>query len=132
MRMSDWSSDVCSSDLQGRLYGGFTRGYHARWVDAYGIKEGVGATTPDNVKARDQQDARNRSLFEEGVRVIKKAWTNDVFDHKGDNWQFPPEGGSGGHPAYAKYGKGQDADGIVRQIGIAPRCYQDQIGRAHV
>src|SRR3546814_9188965 len=23
------------------------------------------------------------------------------------------------------YGKGQDADGIVRQIGIAPRCYQD-------
>src|SRR3546814_3516944 len=81
------------------------------------------------------------SLFEEGVRVIKKAWTNDVFDHKGDNWQFPPEGGSGGHPAYAKYGKGQDADGIVRQIGIAPRCYQDphppiyggfEIGRAHV
>src|SRR3546814_16708986 len=69
--------------LQGRLYCGFTRGYHARWVDAYGIKEGVGATTPDNVKARDQQDARNRSLFEEGVRVIKKAWTNDVFDHKG-------------------------------------------------
>ena len=111
--------------LKGRLYCGFTRGYHARWVDAYGIKEGVGATTPDNVKARDQQDARNRSLFEEGVRVIKKAWTNDVFDHKGDNWQFPPEGGSGGHPAYAKYGKGQDADGIVRQIGIAPRCYQD-------
>ena len=25
--------------LQGRLYCGFTRGYHARWVDAYGIKE---------------------------------------------------------------------------------------------
>ena len=110
--------------LQGRLYCGFTRGYQARWVDAYGIKEGVGATTPDNVKARDDQDARNRSLFEEGVRVIKKAWTNDVFSHKGDNWQFPPEGGSGGHPAYAKYGKGQDAEGVVREIGIAPLTYQ--------
>src|SRR3546814_13570153 len=72
------------------------------------------------------------SLFEEGVRVIKKAWTNDVFDHKGDNWQFPPEGGSGGHPAYAKYGKGQDADGIVRQLGIAPRCYQDPQDRKSV
>jgi alkanesulfonate monooxygenase SsuD/methylene tetrahydromethanopterin reductase-like flavin-dependent oxidoreductase (luciferase family) len=59
------------------------------------------------------------------VRVIKKAWTSDVFSHKGENWQFPPEGGSTGHPAYAKYGKGQDEHGIVREIGIAPKCYQD-------
>jgi alkanesulfonate monooxygenase SsuD/methylene tetrahydromethanopterin reductase-like flavin-dependent oxidoreductase (luciferase family) len=110
--------------LKGRLYCGFTRGYHARWVDAYAAKEGVSATTPSNVKARDEQDARNRSLFEEGVRVIKKAWTNDVFSHSGENWQFPPPGGSTGHPAYAKYGKGQDADGIVRQIGIAPLPFQ--------
>lgn len=110
--------------LQGRLYVGFTRGYHARWVDSYAAKEGVSATTPDNVKARDEQDAKNRSLFEEGVRVIKKAWTNDVFSHKGDNWEFPPNGGSAGHPAYAKFGKGQDADGIVREIGIAPLPYQ--------
>ena len=111
--------------LQGRMYCGFTRGYHARWVDSYAAKEGVSATTPDNVKARDQQDARNRSMFEEGVRVVKKAWTNDVFSHKGENWEFPPNGGSAGHPAYAKFGKGQDADGIVREIGIAPRCFQD-------
>ncbi|HEY2398714.1 MAG TPA: LLM class flavin-dependent oxidoreductase [Steroidobacteraceae bacterium] len=110
--------------LKGRLYCGFTRGYHARWVDAYASKPGIGATTPDNVKARDEQDARNRSLFEESVRVIKKAWTNPVFSHKGENWQFPPEGGSAGHPAYAKWGMGQDRDGIVRQIGIAPLPYQ--------
>jgi len=48
-----------------------------------------------------------------------------VFSHKGENWQFPPNGGLAGHPAYAKFGKGQDADGIVREIGIAPRCFQD-------
>ena len=51
--------------------------------------------------------------------------TNTVFSHQGKHWEFPPAGGSAGHPAYAKFGQGQDADGIVRQIGIAPRCYQD-------
>jgi len=110
--------------LRGRLYVGFTRGYHARWVDSYAARPGVGATTPDNAKARDAQDELNREVFEEGVQVIKKAWTHDVFSHKGKHWEFPPGGGSAGHPAYAKFGKGQDADGIVRQIGIAPLCYQ--------
>ena len=111
--------------LQGRLWVGFTRGYHPRWVDSYAAIRGVGATGPQNVKARDEQDAMNREVFEESVEVIKKAWANDVFSHKGKHWEFPPNGGSVGHPAYAKFGKGQDADGIVRQIGIAPRCYQN-------
>lgn len=111
--------------LKGRLFVGFTRGYHARWVDSYAARPGVGATTPDNAKARDQQDALNREVFEESFAIIKQAWTNEVFSHQGRHWQFPPEGGSAGHPAYAKYGKGQDADGIVRAIGIAPHCYQD-------
>ena len=110
--------------LRGRLYVGFTRGYHARWVDSYAARPGVKSTTPDNVKARDQQDALNREVFEESFEIIKKAWANDVFSHQGKHWQFPPDGGSAGHPAYAKFGKGQDADGIVRQIGIAPRCFQ--------
>lgn len=110
--------------LNGRLYVGFTRGYHARWVDSYAARPGVSATTPDNAKARDAQDALNREVFEEAVQVIKKAWTNDVFSHKGLHWEFPPGGGSTGHPAYAKFGKGQDEDGVVRQIGIAPLTYQ--------
>jgi len=111
--------------LKGRLYVGFTRGYHARWVDSYAAVQGVRATTPDNAKARDAQDTMNREVFEESLQIIKKAWTSDVFSHHGKHWHFPPEGGSAGHPAYAKFGKGQDADGIVRKIGIAPRCYQD-------
>jgi alkanesulfonate monooxygenase SsuD/methylene tetrahydromethanopterin reductase-like flavin-dependent oxidoreductase (luciferase family) len=111
--------------LQGRLIVGFTRGYHARWVDSYAAIRGTSATTPDLAKARDEQDTLNREIFEESLQVIKKAWANDVFSHHGKHWQFPPDGGSAGHPAYASMGKGQDADGIVRQIGIAPRCYQD-------
>ncbi|MDH4549887.1 MULTISPECIES: LLM class flavin-dependent oxidoreductase [Pseudomonas] len=110
--------------LQGRLFVGFTRGYHARWVDSYAAIRGVSATTVDMVKSKDAMDELNREIFEESLQVIKKAWTNDVFSHKGKHWQFPPNGGSAGHPAYAEFGKGMDADGIVRQIGIAPLCYQ--------
>lgn len=110
--------------LQGRLMVGFTRGYHARWVDSLAARPGVGATTPANAKARDALDALNREVFEESMAVIKKAWASDVFSHQGKHWQFPPNGGSAGHPAYASMGKGMDADGIVREIGIAPKCYQ--------
>lgn len=110
--------------LNGRLYVGFTRGYQARWVDSYAARPGVGATTPDNAKAKDEQDQLNREVFEESLQVIKKAWMNDVFSHKGKHWEFPPNGGSAGHPAYAEFAKGMDSDGIVRQIGIAPRTLQ--------
>ncbi|WP_297837707.1 LLM class flavin-dependent oxidoreductase [Pseudomonas sp.] len=110
--------------LQGRLFVGFTRGYHARWVDSYAAIRGVSATTVDMVKSKDAMDELNREIFEESLQVIKKAWTNDVFSHKGKHWEFPPNGGSAGHPAYAEFGKGMDKDGIVRQIGIAPLCYQ--------
>lgn len=59
------------------------------------------------------------------MQIVKKAWTSETFSHKGKYWQFPPEGSEARHPAYDAYGKGTDSDGIVREIGIAPRCYQD-------
>jgi alkanesulfonate monooxygenase SsuD/methylene tetrahydromethanopterin reductase-like flavin-dependent oxidoreductase (luciferase family) len=111
--------------LKGRLFVGFTRGYHARWVDSYAAIRGTSATSPALAKARDDKDSINREIFEESVEVVKQAWLNETFSHYGKHWRFPPDGGSAGHPAYAEFGKGQDADGIVRQIGIAPRCYQD-------
>lgn len=110
--------------LKGRLNVAFTRGYHARWVDAYAAVKGVGCTQPANAKAKDAQDTFNREVFEESIQIIKKAWTSDVFSHHGKHWNFPPIDGSAGHPAYAKFGKGQDENGIVREIGIAPKCYQ--------
>jgi alkanesulfonate monooxygenase SsuD/methylene tetrahydromethanopterin reductase-like flavin-dependent oxidoreductase (luciferase family) len=111
--------------LQGRLFVGFTRGYHARWVDSYAAVRGIGATTPALAKSRDDQDTINREIFEESFQIIKEAWASDVFSFQGKYWQFPPDGGSAGHPGYAEFGKGQDEDGIVRKIGIAPHCFQD-------
>ncbi|MBA2813851.1 LLM class flavin-dependent oxidoreductase [Streptomyces sp. KM273126] len=111
--------------LQGRLIVGFTRGYHARWVDSYAAIRGIGATNVQHAKARDDQDATNREIFEESVQVLKKAWENELFSHKGKYWQFPPEGGSAGHPGYREFGRGMDENGMVQEIGIAPRPFQN-------
>ncbi|GAA4551266.1 LLM class flavin-dependent oxidoreductase [Pseudonocardia xishanensis] len=110
--------------LQGRHLVGFTRGFQARWVDSYAAFRGTTATTPDLARARDENDAMNREIFEESVRVVKTAWENETFSFSGKYWQYPPEIGSASHPAYETFGRGVGADGRVHEIGIAPRPYQ--------
>ena len=58
--------------LQGRLAVGFVRGYQDRWVANYAAVPGARATTPDNAKRKDEQDAINRKIFEEAVRIDPK------------------------------------------------------------
>ncbi|MCU1486525.1 MAG: luciferase-like protein [Actinomycetia bacterium] len=110
--------------LKGRLMVGFTRGYQPRWVGNYAAVPGVRATTPGAAKAREDSDTMNREIFEESVGIVKQAWLNATFSHKGKYWEFPPAEGLPGHPVYEAYGQGMDAEGVVREIGIAPRCYQ--------
>jgi alkanesulfonate monooxygenase SsuD/methylene tetrahydromethanopterin reductase-like flavin-dependent oxidoreductase (luciferase family) len=111
--------------LKGRLLVGFTRGYQGRWVDSYAAVPGVRATTPELARSRDTIDNMNREIFEESIQIVKKAWTQPTFSHKGKYWTFPPDGAGARHPAYAKYGAGVDEEGTVEEIGIAPHCYQD-------
>jgi len=111
--------------LKGRLNVGFTRGYQSRWVGSYAAVPGVNATTPDLAKGRDEVDNMNREIFEESLKIVKTAWLNSTFSYEGKYWQFPPKTGLTGHPAYEKYGAGMGEDGMVHEIGIAPRCYQD-------
>jgi alkanesulfonate monooxygenase SsuD/methylene tetrahydromethanopterin reductase-like flavin-dependent oxidoreductase (luciferase family) len=117
--------------LKGRLLVGFVRGYQARWVDSYAALRGVQSTSGELVKARDERDMMNREVFAESLRIVKTAWTNSTFSHKGKYWQFPPEGGTDGHPAYAKYGAGVGLDGRVEEVGIAPLCYQQPHPRVY-
>ena len=109
--------------LPGRLIVGFTLGYHARWVDADASVRGVDATNVLHAKAKNEQDATNREIFEESVGIVKKAWQNAMFSYKGKDWEYPPVGGWAGHPGYAEFGSGQDENGIVQEIGIAPRQF---------
>ena len=85
------AEDVAMMDhmLEGRLNVAFVRGYQARWVQNYGSLPGVEAVGHWNKKQA--SDLKNRRAFEESVAVIKKAWSNDTFSHRGEFWQFPPE-----------------------------------------
>ena len=65
--------------LQGRLFVGFTRGYHPRWVDSYAAIRGVQATGPQNSKSKDAQDALNREVFEESLAPIASTETRQAI-----------------------------------------------------
>ena len=105
---------------RGRAIAGFARGYQKRWADVLGQPYGVGATFSDE----SETDLRNRELFIEHYEIIKKAWTEDTFSYQGKQWRIPPEGLKFDHEAVRLYGKGLDEEGYVREIGIAPKCYQ--------
>lgn len=111
--------------LRGRLAVGFVRGYQDRWVANYAAVPGARATTPDNARRKDEQDGINRAIFEESVRIVKKAWTEPTFSYEGEFWTFPPKDLYQHHPIYGACGAGVDSDGHVTQIGIAPRPFQD-------
>ena len=87
---------------------------------------GVRATGPWN--RNEPEDEMNRELFEECVDIIKTAWERDTFSYKGKYWTFPAEEQHPhDHPVYYKYGQGVDANGAIREIGIAPKPLQQPI-----
>src|SRR4051812_22375453 len=106
--------------LQGRLAVGFVRGYQDRWVANYAAVPGARASTPDNAKRKDEQDAINRAIFEESVRIVKKAWTEPTFSWGGTCGTSPPKPLYRRPPIYTGGGAGADPGGRVTQTGSAP------------
>ncbi|RFU65128.1 LLM class flavin-dependent oxidoreductase [Peribacillus glennii] len=119
------AEDIAMLDqmTKGRAVFGMARGYQKRWADVLGQVYGVGATFSD----KSQSDARNRQLFDEHYKIIRKAWASETFSHKGDIWTIPPEGLEfAAHNAVRDYGRGMGEDGTIKEIGIAPKLYQNR------
>jgi len=110
--------------LKGRLGVGMVRGYQARWVQNYRIRPDLMAVGDWNRNT--EEDDINREYFKEFVEIVLKAWKNDTFSYKGKYWTIPPEGMVNPHQqaVYTKYGVGVDQDMRIREIGIAPKPYQ--------
>jgi alkanesulfonate monooxygenase SsuD/methylene tetrahydromethanopterin reductase-like flavin-dependent oxidoreductase (luciferase family) len=110
--------------LRGRLGVGFVRGYQARWVHNFRIRDDVAAVGPWNQRAA--EDDLNRDYFKEFVDIVLLAWAKETFSYHGRFWTFPPDGmvNPHEHPTYAKYGHGVGADMRIHEVGIAPRPYQ--------
>jgi alkanesulfonate monooxygenase SsuD/methylene tetrahydromethanopterin reductase-like flavin-dependent oxidoreductase (luciferase family) len=71
--------------LQGRLFVGMARGYQARWQNVLCQRFGVTSTASDQSEA----DQRNRLLFSENFKIMKKAWTEDLLTYDGPTYQVP-------------------------------------------
>lgn len=114
---------IASQMLQGRVFAGFARGYQPRWVNVLGQQ--VGLADPSEGP---EYEELKRSLFEEHFEIMMTAWKNDTFSYQGKHWQIPTPGIKwAAVETSRKYGKGVDADGTLREIGIAPGLYNNQI-----
>lgn len=73
------AEDYATADILtgGRTVFGVGRGYHTREVESFGSP------------LLDQP--ANRNLFEEQVDIMFKAFHNESFSHKGENYVIPPE-----------------------------------------
>jgi alkanesulfonate monooxygenase SsuD/methylene tetrahydromethanopterin reductase-like flavin-dependent oxidoreductase (luciferase family) len=105
----------------GRANAGFARGYQRRWVDIMAQQtHGIHGALPHQ---HDAIDAANRAAFEEGFRIIKKAWTEDLLAVDGRYWRVPAGETPWTLDATARYGAGV-RDGLVRQVAVVPKPVQ--------
>lgn len=110
--------------LDGRFGVGLVRGYQARWVDNFRVRDDIAAVGPWNKDSA--ADEANREYFAEYVDLVVKALTHDTFSHHGRYWQIPPADfhNPHEHAVYTRYGQGVDPDMRIREVGIAPRPLQ--------
>src|SRR6185295_13873111 len=88
----------------GRANAGFARGYQRRWVDIMAQQmHGIHGALPHQ---HDAIDEGNRAAFEEGFRIIKRAWTEDLLSHDGRYWRIPPGDTPWTLEATARFGAG--------------------------
>jgi alkanesulfonate monooxygenase SsuD/methylene tetrahydromethanopterin reductase-like flavin-dependent oxidoreductase (luciferase family) len=110
---------------RGRYFVGVARGYQSRWTNIIGQKLGAKATLSDG----SADDENNRRIFEEGVDLLQKAWTQESVRHNGKNWQVPNPYEEGVEwlmsPVTEKMGApGEIVNGKVHSVSVVPSTYQ--------
>jgi alkanesulfonate monooxygenase SsuD/methylene tetrahydromethanopterin reductase-like flavin-dependent oxidoreductase (luciferase family) len=128
---------------KGRTFVGFARGYQARWTNILGQHLGSKATlSPTGMpeeklaalseerKRRNLEDDRiNREVFEEGVEMVLKAWTDESIEWNSPRWQIPYPYEEGVYwPMEATNTMGapgeRDENGMIRRVSVVPAPYQ--------
>ena len=112
---------------KGRIYAGFARGYQDRWVNVLGQQYHVTGAPMDGSSI----DNHNRKVYEETLKVIKKAWTEEACDYDGEYYKvpYPYEEGIRRWPVHEwtrNYGAPGEVDdeGVIRKICVVPKPYQ--------
>ncbi len=98
---------------QGRVEVGIGRGVYGR--------EAVNM----NVEADLKDQAKNFRLFEETLKIIKKAWTEDFFNHKGEFYTYPTPNFLWQHDMSPPSEKFLDTKtNEIKKISIIPKPFQ--------
>ncbi len=112
---------------KGRIFAGFARGYQDRWVNVLGQQYHVTGAPMDGSSI----DNHNRRVYEETVKVIKMAWTQETVNYNGEFYKipYPYEEGITRWPAAEwtrQFGAPGEVDenGVVRNICVVPEPYQ--------
>ena len=70
-----------------------------------------------------RKDKENRELFTETVEVVREIWTNEYFEHQGNNYTFPADDTVFSHPKYPSNPAWQEGDRVTK-LRVTPRPYQ--------
>lgn len=78
-----------------------------------------------NTLADPTNQEQNRAIFEETIEVLRKAWTNRFFSHKGKFYEFPPKGLKWEHPMSPPAEEFMDMEKKeINKISVMPPPYQ--------
>lgn len=118
------AEDIAMLDqmTKGRAFAGFSRGNTPRWTATMGQHINITSTESDKSDA----DQRNRRALYENWDLVKSLWTDDLTSHAGEFWQVPlPVDWDFGPTREFGGDAPVDKDGVLRKVGIVPKCYQD-------
>jgi len=78
-----------------------------------------------NVEADLKDQAKNKRLFQETLTVMKKAWTEKFFSHKGEFYSYPSPNFVWQHDMSPPNEDFMDLKtNQIKKIGVIPRTYQ--------
>jgi len=132
--LPSWDPLRCAEELavldhltKGRICAGFARGYQDRWVNVLGQQYHVTGAPMDGSSI----DNHNRKVYEETLKLIKKAWTEESIEYDGAYYKvpYPYKEGITRWPVAEwtrTYGAPGEIDeaGVVRRICVVPKPYQ--------
>lgn len=115
------AEDIAMADhlTGGRLDVGLSRGYQPRSVGVMGQHYHANAAGTGSAEV----EATNRKIVEEWFEVMRRSWTEDLWDYEGEFISIPPRGLSWKHPISARLNAGV-RDGILTQVATVPKPRQ--------
>lgn len=115
------AEDIAMADhlTGGRLDIGLSRGYQSRSVGVMGQHVKVNAAG----SGRAEVEAANRAIVEEWFEVMRRSWTEDLWNFEGEYISVPPKGLEWQHPITTRLGAGV-RDGMLTQVATVPKPLQ--------